>query len=123
MIKLNSAIVFILCVLFSPKINSQIHPVKELGELFVDVQNQQVFQDQKKFVDCKPKFPVDTILKHYHQEKNKKQFQLNTFIAEYFDTLLLDTTDLLNHIDNLWLLLTKQADDPSISSSGFGPSA
>ena len=45
--------------------------MEDLEELFVDVQSQKVFEDQKFFTDCVPKILPIEILKQYRIEKDK----------------------------------------------------
>ena len=84
--------------------------------LFKDVQINQVFSDQKKFPDCIPLYPIDTIVNRYSQLKNSGDFNLKSFIADHFDTTLIDTSFIFNHIELLWEHLTRQpdkSDEPS----------
>ena len=58
--------------------------IEDFGELFVDVQKQKVFKDQKFFTDCTPKFSVDEILRNYGSEKGKKWFCAYTVLQKEF---------------------------------------
>lgn len=84
--------------------------VKDLGDLFDSVQTNRIFSDQKKFVDCKPRFSPRVILEKYHQQRENNAFNLNDFIAENFDTTFVDTTDVLKRIDLLWDFLSRDPD-------------
>ena len=96
---------------------SQVYPAEELDSLFIDVQLNRVFSDQKKFPDCIPKYPVAGILKKYRSEKHRPGFVLKNFVAENFDTTLKDTSLILRHIDNLWEYLTRGPDTTASVSS------
>lgn len=54
------------------------------GELFVEVQTQQIFEDSKTFADAIPKFKAKEILLKYTQEKNKPAFDLANFVSQNF---------------------------------------
>ena len=84
--------------------------VEEYGALFDTVQGHQVFNDQKKFVDITPKFPLKEILEKYNLKKSKDSFNLRTFIANNFDTTFSDIIDVLNHINLLWDFLSRHPD-------------
>lgn len=85
--------------------------IEEYDALFDTVQSNEVFSDQKKFVDIKPKFLPEKILEKYHQQKENKPFNLKTFIADNFDTTFSDTNDVLNHINLLWDFLSRSPDE------------
>lgn len=44
-------------------------PDELLGDLFAEIQLNQVFEDGKTFVDCTAKFPYDEIKRNYEQKK------------------------------------------------------
>ncbi|MFT3981542.1 MAG: trehalase family glycosidase [Ferruginibacter sp.] len=91
--------------------------MEELEELFVDVQMQRVFADQKTFTDCVPRFSVSKILEDYRVKKNSPGFELKKFIGEHF--VIPDTTesgskqkeriDIEQHIHSLWDTLTTRS--------------
>lgn len=88
-------------------LHAQINPQKTLHELFVDVQKAQIFKDQKRFVDCEPKFAPDTILMAYRSQKKNANFKLKNFVAQHFDTLQNDTAAMIRHLHYLWADLTR----------------
>ena len=94
----------------------QINPVDAFDSLFIKVQLNSVFIDQKKFPDCRPRYPVDTILRKYDQQKKEPDFNLKNFVADNFDTLFSDSTLLLQHLYYLWNDLTRYP-KPQISNS------
>ena len=89
-------------------------PPSELyGDLFVAVQTQQIFDDQKTFVDATPNSDPSTILQLYEQQKNQPDFDLKTFVLANF-TLPSEPPiippsgqTLREHINWLWPKLTR----------------
>jgi alpha,alpha-trehalase len=88
-------------------------PDKLYGQLFVDVQSQQVYPDQKTFVDAVPKAPPAEILAQYAAQKGQPGFSLADFVARWFvppaDTSVTPPAGqtLREHIDWLWPRLTR----------------
>src|SRR4051812_6196378 len=91
-------------------------PDKLWGQLFRDVQTQRVFADNKTFVDCTPKYAPAVILKKYEQEKTKKDFNLKAFVQANFnepivpDVQVRKGLSLLEHLEDLWTVLSRKAD-------------
>jgi alpha,alpha-trehalase len=89
-------------------------PPSELyGDLFVAVQTQQIFDDQKTFVDATPNSDPATILQLYAQQKNQPNFDLKRFVLANF-TLPTEPPitppsglSLREHINWLWPKLTR----------------
>lgn len=89
-------------------------PPSELyGDLFVAVQTQQIFDDQKTFVDAVPNSDPATILQLYAQQKNQPNFDLKSFVLTNF-TLPTEPPitppsgqTLREHINWLWPKLTR----------------
>lgn len=101
-------------------------PPSELyGDLFVAVQTQGVYPDQKTFVDATPKMDPAQILQAYQTQMSAPGFDLKAFVAQYF-TPPTDQSitpppgqSLRDHIDWLWPKLTRLttvADVPPNSS-------
>ena len=101
-------------------------PPSELyGDLFVAVQTQQIFPDQKTFVDAVPNSDPATIVQRYEQLKGQPNFDLQRFVLANF-TLPSEPVitppsgqTLREHIDWLWPKLTRTttaADVPANSS-------
>lgn len=93
-------------------------------DFFHAVQMQQVFPDGKTFPDCNAKFPLEEIEQNYQQQKNEASFHLGTFIAAHFETPVaaqndyhVQEEDVVDHINNLWPVLTRNADDAVEHSS------
>lgn len=98
----------------------EIENIFSLGELFERVQLQNIFPDNKTFVDCIPKSKLSFIQERYEQEKNNKGFDLSHFVHENF-LLPKDPSSgfvsnperpIIRHIEKLWDVLTRQ---PEIS--------
>lgn len=87
---------------------TQINPANYYPEIFKAVQTQEIFPDQKTFVDFRPLFHPDTIINRYNKQKNLPAFDLKTFIGQHFDTILLDTSAIFNHIEHLWKYLSRE---------------
>ncbi len=87
-----------------------------LHPLFEDVQLHKIFADNKTFVDCTPKKDLSFIQDRYESEKNKEDFDLNSFVHEYFTepaevstSYKSDTTKPLGeHVEQLWDVLTRR---------------
>ena len=103
-------------------------PDQLFGSLFQDVQLGHVFADSKTFVDCVPKLAPADIVALYESEKTKPDFDLSTFVHDYFvvpakvaDNYVSDTTiSTAEHINRLWERLTRRA-DPHLEGSSRVP--
>lgn len=96
---------------------AQVDPAEKYGELFKAVQNQQVFKDQKRFVDCPAKINPDSVLILYQIHKDNPEFKLKDFVGMYFDTIQADTAAMIRHINSLWNTLTRQPEPQNPSGS------
>lgn len=93
-------------------------PDELLGELFIDVQLGQVFDDGKTFVDCTAKYPYSDIRSNYQVQKDKKGFDLKAFVLEHFEVAPLITSDFKldpdrspkEHVEALWPVLQRESD-------------
>ena len=100
-------------------------PDDRYQELFVAVQTQRIFPDSKTFVDCAPSLAPEEVLRRYREDATKPGFDLSRFVASYFS---LERTPpshyvsdpgqgLVEHIDGLWEVLTRQPEaHPACSS-------
>lgn len=88
----------------------QINPREKFGVLFQEVQRKQLFIDQKSFADVEPRIAPDSILYLYNLQKNEPDFNLKSFVDNYFIISQKDTVAMLRHIDELWSELTRAAD-------------
>jgi len=101
-------------------------PDKIYGQLFKDVQMQQVLPDGKTFVDCTPKRKVADIMYDYGMMKGPN-FDLKKFIDENFNlppappqlNYIQQEKDATMHIKNLWGVLKRDADKASPFGGGL----
>jgi alpha,alpha-trehalase len=99
-------------------------PDKLYGQLFIDVQLQKVFADGKTFVDCTPKRKVADIMYDYGMMKGAN-FNLKKFVEENFNlpptppvlNYVMQEKNVVAHINNLWSVLTREADKKIEGSS------
>ena len=95
-------------------------PEDRYPELLDAVQMARLFPDGKTFVDMRPKADYTVIREAYQREKSKPDFQLRAFVDRYFDAPINPTNafqtdenkDAAAHINSLWPVLTRPADDP-----------
>ncbi len=93
-----------------------VNNIFELGDLFEEVQMKKVFPDGKTFVDSVPKEDLSLIRDHYESEKNDPEFDLVSFVHQYFkepDPVSSDYTSDPNeslevHLKKLWPVLTRK---------------
>lgn len=92
-------------------------PDKLYGQLFKDVQLQQIFPDGKTFVDCTPKRKVKDIMYDYGMMKGPNM-DLKKFVENNFNlppappqlNYIQQEKDVSQHIKNLWSVLRREAD-------------
>lgn len=100
-------------------------PARDLGGLFVDAQMMSVYPDSKTLVDATPKSDPQAIANAYKEEKGNRNFSLKKFMAREFTAPSAPDVaasgaqkrSMEEHIDDLWPVLTRQADvsDPRSS--------
>ncbi len=103
----------------STKKGPELMPDQLYGDLFKEVQMNQVFPDGKTFVDCTPKGYPSTILLDYNKEKTKPNFDLKKFVMEHFELPKKYASGFKSdskrsveeHINALWPVLTRQKDN------------
>jgi alpha,alpha-trehalase len=89
-----------------------------LHPLFEDVQLGRIFPDQKTFVDCLPKYPLEEIDRKYHDAKPSPGFNLRDFVDAHFERPISYGTDYVSDttkeveedVETLWTILTRQPD-------------
>lgn len=94
-------------------------------DLFTDLQQSGIFEDDKLIADALPKDTPEAILTHYRQEKNNPTFDLEKFFHRFFQPnpsksvdFKSDTSRPVNeHIEILWNILTREADKTIEGSS------
>jgi alpha,alpha-trehalase len=90
----------------------------DLHPLFEDVQMSRIFADEKTFVDCLPKHPLEEVNKRYQLEKDSPGFNLKEFILSHFDLPQSYGADYRSdrrktveqNLETLWSFLTRQPD-------------
>ena len=87
-----------------------------LGELFEQVQLQNIFPDGKTFVDCTPLSKLSQIQKSYEEQKHETGFDLSAFVHKHFSLPKIYSTKYVSvkgrpvteHIEMLWDELTRK---------------
>lgn len=100
-------------------------PAQIYGELFERVQLDRVFEDGKTFVDAVPRSDPSAIIEAYEREKHEPGFGLRAFVATHFELPQARDSgyvgdpgrDVVEHIDALWDVLTREPDEPKAGSS------
>jgi alpha,alpha-trehalase len=102
-------------------------PDELYGDLFKDVQLKKIFPDNKTFVDCTPKRKPADIVKDYFSIRNNNlsNARIKKFVEENFiipppatSGYYTDKKDnVIEHIEELWNVLQRQADKPAEGSS------
>lgn len=100
-------------------------PDQLYGQLFIDIQMQNILKDGKTFVDCLPKRDPKLIISDYLLlKKSKRPVNLRAFVAENF--ILPDTSTtavipqhepVVKHINELWTVLRRTPSDKAPNSS------
>ncbi|NTW43465.1 MAG: alpha,alpha-trehalase TreF [Anaerolineaceae bacterium] len=119
-----------LLTLTSVSQNNYLPPDKIYGQLFRDVQLQQIFPDGKTFVDCTPTRNPKDIVHDYMLLKNDSAtlFSLEKFVKENFAEPLnpqsayqsVKYEPVTTHIKNLWTVLRREP-DTNIEGSSLLP--
>ncbi len=114
--------ILLIAVAQAPKTPDQIY-----GQLFVDVQMNHIFPDNKTFVDCIPKRDPKAIVADYIKAKHNPalRFSLLRFVEENFEIPVSPTSmyksdtaaSVKTHIQQLWSVLKRNPDKPVEGSS------
>jgi alpha,alpha-trehalase len=99
--------------------NKIVEDVFLLGELFEQVQLQNIFPDGKTFVDCTPRSKLSFIHQKYKEQKSEEGFNLSAFVNEnfilpksYSSQYVSDKArPIVEHIETLWDELTRQPEE------------
>ena len=97
-------------------------PVELYGDLFYDVQNREVFEDSKTFVDAIPQYNVGLIRQRYNMLEDTTMASVSDFVEQHFEVpggnleFKADSSSINQHITKLWQLLKRKKDD-SISGT------
>ena len=91
--------------------------IKEIYPIFQVIQSAKIFEDQKYFADCIPIGDLATIRTAFEKVPNNP-LELRNFVEEYFEMPKVyapgskEKTEILQHIDALWSVLTvKETED------------
>ena len=95
---------------------AQESPDKIYGPLFENVQMQEIFPDQKTFVDCVPIRKPSEIMADYQRLVKEPDFDLKAFVAANF-TRPPNPDDITTHIKRLWRVLRREPAEPVEGSS------
>lgn len=116
-----------LLTLSSVSQSNYLPPDKIYGELFFDIQMQQVFPDSKTFVDCTPKRNPKEVVIDYLSHKNDSVLKvpLKQFVSDNFELPVnpqytyesLKTESVSDHIKSLWNVLKRDPDKQTEGSS------
>lgn len=94
--------------------------IERLSPLYEKVQKSGIFEDSKFFVDCSPKTSPMSILADFEKAQLVNDFDLKKFVEKHFyfpevPTILYKTGEktLLEHLDNLWSVLSRKPDEKS----------
>ena len=85
------------------------------NELTEAVSQSQIFADSKSFVDLIPLQDLNKILEQYLLQRSESSFDLKSFLSIYFvvdvaqteELISIERLPIINHIDNLWVSLTR----------------
>ncbi len=102
-------------------------PREMYSDLFFAVHKAGIFADGKVFADSTARLHPDIILKTYRKEVLQDDFDLFTFVNEYFDIPLIGSTDIkpyediTEHIQHLWQVLRRDPDNIKANRSSKVP--
>jgi alpha,alpha-trehalase len=107
-----------------PAAKPPLTPDQSMPSLFADVQRARCFSDQKTFPDAVPKGLLEAVTLEYEKLKSSgKPFDLCDFVKQHFllpvphEVSVPAQGDVLTHLKQLWPLLRRAPDTPSIGSS------
>ena len=95
-------------------------PEELYGQLFIDVQSNEknILGDSKTFVDCVPKYEIETILGKYARLENKQDsavirnfLEENFIVPAYKPDYKTDSSSINEHISKVWSLLKREPDE------------
>ncbi len=119
-------ILYFLLIAISVTVSAQMPPTPDqvYGQLFKDVQMNQILPDGKTFVDCTPKRNPKDIMYDYGMMMGPN-FNLKKFVADNFDlpkpppqlNYIQHEKDVTMHIKNLWGTLQRNPDSVKEGSS------
>lgn len=103
---------------------AHLSPEDRYGALFAAVQLAEVFPDSKTFTDCTLKVTTGELLQQYETASTHPDFDIAAFVKANFDLpkkyssgFQADTSrSVAEHINSLWPILTRQADEVGSST-------
>ena len=93
--------------------------IQLFGSLFEAVQKNEIFPDQKTFVDATPKTDPQIILEAYHKESVLPHFDLKAFVTKHFtlpemiEQAMPKASNMKEYIEKMWSHLLKTMQSPS----------
>lgn len=123
---LLTCLLFISSRLFA---QNELSPRQTYPDLFEKVQMARIYPDSKSFADAIPKKSPSEIMKAYNDLKNKQNFDLKTFVNEYFNmpeshhaAYQSDIgAGIKKHLDTLWTVLKRNPDTASTYQTSLLP--
>jgi len=126
--RLLPGLILLKAVLGTPLVRADAQPQSPqqlFQELFVDVQDSQIFPDGKTFVDAVPKSAPDMILEAFRSQPPGSRAALEQFVSDNFTLPLAadaspsspERVPLAEHIDRLWDVLTRGSTTVPLYSS------
>ncbi|HET7536000.1 MAG TPA: alpha,alpha-trehalase TreF [Candidatus Didemnitutus sp.] len=97
------------------------HSADLFGELFLAVQREEIFADQKTFPDCVPKLAPAAILERFREARQAPDFDLRAFVVEHFivpetvPVTAVVSQSLHDHLEQVWGRLRR---DPDVVAQG-----
>lgn len=101
------------------KRDTEYAPWQSFPQLFAEVQGENILHDGKAFVDYQPVVPIEDIRSYYRSQSADTTFDLAAFVSEYFvappatNTHIVEGLEFAVHLDSVWAILTRPADQPS----------
>ena len=100
-------------------------PEERYGALFDSIIINSVFDDSTTFLNCVPKTTTDSILMAYEAVKKNPDFNLQSFVNQYFTIPNNPVSNYQNnpsksleqHINSLWSILNRKADTSDLGTS------
>ncbi len=96
----------------------EILPPGELyGDLFFDVQNKEIFEDSKTFVDVVPQYNIGLIRQRYNMLNDTSTVAISEFVQQHFRVpgsdikFKTDSSSINQHITHLWSVLKRPRDE------------
>lgn len=100
-------------------------PRESFPDLFESVQRGRLFPDSKTFVDAVPRSEPSAINAEFLDARHRSDFDLKGFVQRHFELPRVEDTrgggksdaDIVEHVNDLWKVLTREADERAQHSS------